>query len=257
MLLLQEPGHAAGRSGLPTQASAPVDPISVEGTAAPGHLDVLTPQDVRVFGQLALAPAGLEPPATAIIDAPVLGRDPLMTLIGMTASGPSQQHSKQHKVELREGLRAAAGRKVVAPADDFGSEDVDQEFLLGASMPMEGIAELVDMPFHAGFAWRDAGLITEQLSLVVLGTSGFPCGIVTDVEAQEVQARWLIPFVKGVSDSGLTRFQFQSHMLEPSRDETLALLGHDRVSMKDDKIIRITNHEGWRRAVPSRFEMLD
>lgn len=128
MLFLQELGHAAWRSRLPSQASTPVQPVPVEGATAPGHLDVSSVQDVRVFGQPAVAAAGLKPPASAIVDAPVLGRDPLMSLLRMTPSGPSQQHGEKHATELRESRRAQTGRKVIAPANDLGREELDREF---------------------------------------------------------------------------------------------------------------------------------
>ena len=49
MLLLQEPGHAAWRSRLPSQAIALIDPISVVEAAASGHFVMSSAQDVRVF----------------------------------------------------------------------------------------------------------------------------------------------------------------------------------------------------------------
>lgn len=74
---------------LATQAGAPVEPVSVEWAAAPGDLDVLLAQGVRVLGQAVFAAAALEPPAAAVCETPVLARDPFMTLCGVSASGPS------------------------------------------------------------------------------------------------------------------------------------------------------------------------
>lgn len=51
--------------------------------------------------------------------------------------------------------------------------------------------------------------------------------------------------------------QFQSHVLEPSRDESLALFDHGLVSMEDHKVVCIANHNGWRRTVPFWCKMLD
>ena len=71
----------AGVVGSLPSPGTPVYPVSVEWAAAPGHLDVLFTQDVRVFGQSTIASAGLKLPAAAVVDAPVLGRDPFVSLV--------------------------------------------------------------------------------------------------------------------------------------------------------------------------------
>src|SRR5262249_25136901 len=111
----------------------------------------------------------------------------------MTARSPRQKHQPEQVVALREGPGAHADGEVVTPSDDLGRQDPDQQVLLGASMSVHHLVELVDVPLDAGLAWFDESLVSEQPSLVVLGASGLSGPIMPNVETQEVETRLLLP----------------------------------------------------------------
>jgi hypothetical protein len=91
LLLAEVLCHAGANGRMPSQTGAPIHPISIIRT--PGGLDfhMAVNGRVRVQRQRASFPGGLEAPAFALVDTPVLGHDPVLRLLGMAGHGPTAQ----------------------------------------------------------------------------------------------------------------------------------------------------------------------
>jgi hypothetical protein len=83
-------------------------------------------QGVGVLWQSTSLSTWLELPAVAVIDPPVLVNCPVFPFLGVTATGPGQQHGKEHTGEFPEGICAGVDSKVIAPAYDNRSQECDQ-----------------------------------------------------------------------------------------------------------------------------------
>jgi hypothetical protein len=212
---------------------------------------------VCVFWQSPSASAGLESPASPIVDPPILVDYPPLPFFGVTATGPGHQHGKQHAVELRERLAAGVDGKVIAPAYDNRSKQCNQEFLIDSSVPTQSFVELVDVPLYCWFAGFDVGSEAEQDSTnsPLLGAPGLPGWMLPDVESQKVKAWFLFSRFQGVDDPGLARFRFQSHLLEPLRGEPLAFFDYRFVFVEDDEIIGVPDHSRF--SIRERSAVID
>src|SRR5688572_32182868 len=72
-----------------------------------------------------------------------------------------------------------------------------------------GRSELVHMSLYGAFAWFDEELEPQASSSAVFARLGFPCRVLSDIEAEESETRFTRKRIARVSDAGLAGFQFQ------------------------------------------------
>ena len=65
---------------------------------------------------------------------------------------------------------------------------------------------------------------------------GFAHRVLADVEAKEVEPDAPLVWGECMTDRGLTRFQFQTHVLQPGRRELLTPLDNAAIGMEDDEV---------------------
>src|SRR5215472_7845447 len=88
----------------------------------------------------------------------------------------------------------------------------------------------------------DQRLEAQGLTSPVLSASMAANTILADVEAEKVAPRLTLVGMQGVGDTGFARFEPQTDVLQPPFRPILQ--GHERlqVTMKDQRIIRISHH---------------
>jgi len=176
LLWLQEPGDARWYMGMASEASAPVQPVSVLGAACALHFHIALVWGVVVACQRLRPVCRLEAPAVSIVHSPVFARNPMFRFLGMTGDSPSPQHCIHRVVEPLKGTCAADVGIVRTPAHDLRIEGVDQRLLLRVSMAVYRLSQGLDMPLHRCGAGGDARFEAVQTSSAIFARLSFPPG---------------------------------------------------------------------------------
>jgi hypothetical protein len=182
-----------------------------------------------------MASPWLELPATAIADPPILVRYPVFPFLGMSATGPGQQHGKEHATEFPEGPYTGVDGEVITPAYDLGRQKCDQQFLVDTSILVQGLMKLLYMSSYGRLAGLDDGFDAESFPIAGSGTPGSSDLVLPDIESQKVETWLMGPLIQGMDHPGFTRLRFQSHLLEPPRGEPLAFFDDRFVFVEDDE----------------------
>ena len=114
---------------------------------------------------------------------------------------------------LVESSLADYGRVVPAPANDYGIQLLDEDYLSPASLASHYFAKLLGMSFGRCPAWHDDCFEPKLSSVDIFAGFGLTLRVVSDIESKKVEARFLIHPVECMGDSGLARLEFQTHVL--------------------------------------------
>jgi len=200
LLLLPEPGDARWYMGMASEASAPVQPVSVIGATCALHFHIALVWCVVVTSQGLRTVCGLEAPALSIVHSPVFARNPMFRFLGMTGDSPSPQHRIHRVVEPLKGACAADMGIVRTPANDRRIEGVDQRLLLRVSMAVYRLSQSLDMPLHRCRAGGDARCEAVQTSSAIFARLGLPPGVLSDLKAEKVATRSPLGHVQRMGD---------------------------------------------------------
>ena len=135
---------------------------------------------------------------------------------------------------------------IVAPPANARVERVNQLALGRVIVAANGLAQLGALVHDRGATGRDDGFEPMQAASAISTRLGFPHGVMPDVKAEKVEARWAVDRLKGVGDPRFTGLQGEAHRAEPLRDEVLAAFHDGAILMQDHEVIRVDDHIGWR-----------
>src|SRR5262245_26433095 len=116
---------------------------------------------------------------------------------------PGEEHAEQQVPQPREGLGYDPGGVVVAPPPDDGVQRFDQGDLRGAPMPVDDLAEGLEVSLDRGLAGLDGWAVASRLASGVVDRAACPAEEQPDREPQEVESGRPVLGLQGVSDPGL------------------------------------------------------
>ena len=193
--------------GMASEASAPVQPVSVIGAACALHFHIALVRCVVVASQRSRTVRGLKPPALSIVHSPVFTRNPMFRFLGMTGDSPSPQHRIHRVVEPLKGTCAADVGIVRTPANDLRIEGFDQRLLLRVSMAVYRLSQGLDMPLNRCGAGGDARFEAVQTSSAIFARLGFPHWVLSDLKAEKVETRRPLRHFQRMGNPGFAWFQ--------------------------------------------------
>ena len=103
-------------------------------------------------------------------------------------------------------------------------------------------SEPVNMSLYSVLAWFDEEFEPQALSLAVFTSLSSLLRVLSDIEAEEDETRFIRKRHARVGDASLAGFQFQSHVLQPFGKQFLTLLNNSVVLVQHHQIVGVSNH---------------
>lgn len=134
VLSLQESGDSGRDLRVVSEASTPIYPIAIIGTAPTVDLHMTPDWRLSVSIQVGTSLRGLKEPSVALGYAPVPMGDPLFAFVGMAIGRPSAQHPIESVIETLEETSAANTGVIPCPPYNDRVEQSDQNLLARMAM---------------------------------------------------------------------------------------------------------------------------
>src|SRR5215472_15389845 len=140
VLSLQESGGSGRDLRMVSEASTPIHPIAIIGTAPTVDLHVTPDRHLSVSIQAGTSLRGLKDPSVALGHAPVPMGDPRFAFVGMAVGRPSAQHPIESVIQTLEETGTADPGVIPCPPPDGRVEPSDQCLLACMAMAFHACA---------------------------------------------------------------------------------------------------------------------
>jgi hypothetical protein len=134
VLSLQESGDSGRDLRVVSEASTPIYPIAIIGTAPTVDLHMTPDRRLSVLIQVGTSLRGLKDPSVALGHAPVPMGDPPFAFVGMAVGRPSTQHPIESVIQTLEETGTADTGVIPRPPYDDRVEQADQSLLARMAM---------------------------------------------------------------------------------------------------------------------------
>jgi hypothetical protein len=169
VLSLQASGDSGRDLRVVSEASPPIDPIAIIGTAPTVDLPMTPDRRVAVSRHVGTSVRGLNDPAVALGHAPVPRGDPPLACVGMAVGRPSAPHPIEPVVQTREETSPAATGVLPRPPQDDRVEPSDQSRLVRMAMAFYECASWLAMVLDGPGTGHDPCLIAQPAPPCVFG----------------------------------------------------------------------------------------
>lgn len=200
----------------------PVDEMSIIGTRCSSNLDMALNTRARVFPERHFfCPKG---PPFSLVEQPVFSHNPCHVFVRVTALGPSPELVVEKCITRGKDLLTSHRAVVVGPSPYDGIEISNERFLGSGSEFLYLLCQCRRVFFDGLLTGCDDGFVAEWLPIRVLASVRFSYWKLPDGEAEKVKSYVPLMGFECVADFGLTRFQFQSHVLSPGGSDGMCFL---------------------------------
>src|ERR1051326_223553 len=150
-----------------------------------------------------------------LIQSPVLVLYPPTSLLRVTVSCPSPQHSKEDIGQLLDGLSASCRAVVAGPTNNHRIQPSDEPFLVHVFVSANRSPEFLHVSLYCCFARFDDCLKTKWLSMTVRSSFSLTNWKLPKMKAQKVEPRFAFFYFQRMRDSSLAWFQFKAQPKQP------------------------------------------
>jgi hypothetical protein len=257
LLKLEEPRHAWADRRMTASSCTPIHPISVIRTACPLHFPMVPYGRLGMAGEGSAACWRLKTPPFALVDAPILPDDPVFGLVRMAVDGPAPSLRVQRVVHCAKDPCTGDLPVIIAPPLNAGGERGTQRALFRVLVAGDGLVHWGPLSSASGVTGSDEGFAPMQTSSAIATRLGFPHGMLSDVQAKKIAARFVVRCLPRMGAPRFTGLQSEPHGAEPCRGELLTAFHDGVVLVEDHEVIRGDSHVGrWPVAAATPWESL-